>query len=278
VPRIAFLVEYNGKRFHGSQWQEGVRTVQSELEAALKALARQELRVTLSGRTDTGVHSTGQVGHVDWPHEIPARGQSGTGGSNESGKMDLWRIAWGLNGILKQDIAIAKMQIVDETFHARFCATEREYVYRILNRPMRSAQLKDTHYFVPQALDLKAMQDGASRILGQHDFRSFRSTNSDKANTNCLVTRSEILQLGHGRLEFWIAADHFVYNMVRIIAGTLTEIGLGKRTPESIDAALSTSDRNLSGPTAPPWGLTLHSVRYPQNYKLFERDSFEEKA
>jgi tRNA pseudouridine38-40 synthase len=258
VTRLAFLVEYSGKKLHGSQYQLGVRTVQAELESAFKTLARQELRVHLSGRTDAGVHASGQVGHVDWPHALD--------------NFDSWRMAWALNGILKNDIAIVDIQIVDETFHARYRAISRQYVYRILNRQQRSVLLKDTHYLVPYPLNLEAMQDGASRLLGRHDFSSFRSTGTDKSSPLCLVTRSEVLRFGDGRLEFWIAADHFVYNMVRIIAGTLTEIGLGKRTPDSVENALAKSDRDLSGPTAPPWGLTLHSVSYPEQYNLFERD------
>ncbi|MDZ4835455.1 MAG: tRNA pseudouridine(38-40) synthase TruA [Candidatus Melainabacteria bacterium] len=259
MPRLAFLIEYHGKKISGSQFQLGVRTVQAELEAACKTLGRKEMRVHLSGRTDAGVHASGQVGHVDWPD---------TGEKD----LDLWRMAWALNGILKSDISIVDMQLVDETFHARYRATSREYVYRFLNRAQRSVFLKDTHYLVHYPLDVEAMQDGASRLLGRHDFSSFRSTGTSQSSPICTVTRSELLQLGDGRLEFWIAADHFVYNMVRIIAGTLTEIGLGKRTPDSVENALEKSDRDLAGPTAPPWGLTLYSVSYPQNYNLFERD------
>lgn len=258
MPRLAFLVEYSGKNLHGSQYQLGVRTVQAELESAFQTLARQPIRVHLSGRTDSGVHASGQVGHVDWPHSCD--------------QFDSWRMAWALNGILKSDISIAEIQVVEQTFHARYRAISREYVYRILNRPQRSVLLKDTHHLVSYPLDVKAMQDGASRFLGRHDFSSFRSTGTDESSPICNVTRSELLQFGDGRLEFWIAADHFVYNMVRIIAGTLTEIGLGKRTPDSVEDALAKSDRSLSGPTAPPWGLTLYSVSYPQEYNLFERD------
>lgn len=320
VPRIAFSLEYHGKRFHGSQLQVGVRTVQSELENAFRILAKQPLRVHLSGRTDAGVHAAGQCFHVDWPDGVaPANSASAaaskaaddarlahandaeTAGETSSAHangaetagvvrvagvdaaaggegLDLWRLARALNGIMKGDIAVVGAQIVDDNFHARYSATQRQYVYRILNRPQRSALLKDTHYHIPYALDAKAMQDGALRLLGTHDFAAFRSSNSEQVSTICTVSRSEILQLDDGRLEFWIAADRFVYNMVRIIAGTLTEIGLGKRTLESLEAALEQGDRDLSGPTAPPWGLTLHSVRYPQNYKLFERDTFHEKA
>jgi tRNA pseudouridine38-40 synthase len=285
VPRIAFSLEYHGKRFHGSQLQLGVRTVQGELESAFEVLAKQPLRVTLSGRTDAGVHAAGQCFHVDWPEGVIPAGAataaaiaSGLEPGEAAADLDLWRLMRSLNGIMKNDIAVSAAQIVPESFHARFSANRREYVYRILNRQQRSALLKDTHYHVPYELDVKAMQDGALPLLGQHDFAAFRSSNAEQVSTICTISRSEILQLDDGRLEIWIAADRFVYNMVRIIAGTLTEIGLGKRTLESLETALEKGDRDLSGPTAPPWGLTFQSVRYPKEYNLFELNSFDEKA
>ncbi|MGD9683443.1 MAG: tRNA pseudouridine(38-40) synthase TruA [Candidatus Obscuribacterales bacterium] len=256
MPRIALKVEYRGNSFHGSQYQVGVSTVQSELEGALTTLARQEIRVHFSGRTDTGVHARGQVAHIEWPDkESP----------------DIEALSWSLNGILSKNMAVVAAQEVDDSFHARFTALEREYVYRILNRRQRSPLLKDTHYFVRQDLDLKAMQDAALRLMGRHDFSSFRSTNADKSSPVCTVTRAQILNLGEGQLEFWIAADHFVYNMVRIIVGTLIEIGLGKKEPAAMSDALEECDRNLAGPTAPPWGLTLNSVHYPEHYHLFQK-------
>lgn len=255
--RIALLVEYLGKDFHGSQYQAGVRTVQLELEKALSAVLRTAIRVVFSGRTDSGVHAVGQVVHFDLEDTDP----------------DLWRLCWSLNGILDRDLSVRAAQIVPDSFHARFTARRRQYVYRILNVPQRSALLKDTHYFVPLKLDLKAVNIACPMLLGRHDFSSFRSTNANPSSAICDVSRSELLNLGEGRLEFWIAADHFVYNMVRIIVGTLVEIGLGRQAPESLEKALSGGGRNLAGPTAPPWGLTLNSVEYPEAYNLFEQDS-----
>jgi tRNA pseudouridine38-40 synthase len=114
-------------------------------------------------------------------------------------------------------------------------AREREYVYRILNRkPQRSALLKDTHLLVRQPLDLQIMQDAASRLVGRHDFSAFRSTSDDISSPICTINRAELLNLREGELEFWIAADHFVYNMVRIIVGTLIDIGLGKRGADAM--------------------------------------------
>jgi tRNA pseudouridine38-40 synthase len=259
VPRIALLLEYSGKNFHGSQFQGGVRTVQHELEKAVSVLAKGDLRVHMSGRTDTGVNAGGQVAHFDFPQQLV------------SDQLDLHQMAWSLNGILPRDISVVDLQVVPETFHARYSATKRQYVYRILNRSQRSALLKDTHLHVRQPLSLKPMQDGASRLLGQHDFSAFRSSTTSNANPSCLIYRAELLNLREGELEFWIAADHFVYNMVRIIVGTLLEIGLGKRDAESVSQALEKRDRELAGPNAPPWGLTLDSVHYPEAFRLWEQ-------
>ncbi len=200
------------------------------------------------------MHAAGQVAHVDIADSEP----------------DLWRFVWALNGILKRDISIRAAQHVPDDFHARFKARSREYVYRLLNRPQRSALLKDNYCFIPRYLDLDKMRAATQHILGTHDFSAFRSSNADKSSTICQVSQAEILNKGEGKLEFWIAADHFVYNMVRIIAGSLIEVGLGKRAPESFASALSAKDRNLAGVTAPSWGLTLASVTYPDEYNLFK--------
>ena len=280
MTRVAMLVEYVGQNFHGSQFQVGVRTVQADLEAALSTFLHKRTPVVFSGRTDSGVHAVGQVVHFDQTiHEdghtdkLEVELEVELEHKHEhkhQDKLDLWRLTWALNGILKSDVSVRAAQVVPSTFHARYDATRREYVYRLLNRPQRSAQLKDNHYFIPRQLDLISMQEAATALLGTHDFTGFRSTNADKSSTICRVERAEILNKGEGQLEFWIAADHFVYNMVRIIAGTLIEVGLGKRAPESLAVALSAKDRNLAGTTAPSWGLTLQSVTYPDKYNLFQ--------
>jgi len=258
VSRIALLLEYCGKNFHGSQFQGGVRTVQHELEKAVAVLAQGEVRVHMSGRTDTGVNASGQVAHFNFPAE-------------ELSQADLHQMAWSLNGIMPRDLSVTNLAVVPETFHARHSATKRQYVYRILNRSQRSALLKDTHLHVRQPLSLEPMLDAASRILGSHDFSAFRSSTTSNANPSCQIYRSELLNLREGELEYWIAADHFVYNMVRIIVGTLIEIGLGKRDAESVSHALEKRERELAGPNAPPWGLTLESVQYPNAFRLWEQ-------
>lgn len=259
MSRIALKLEYRGTRFHGSQYQVGVRTVQQDLETALGIFLRQpdeRVKLILSGRTDTGVHARGQVAHFDTDQTL-----------------DLWRFCWGMNGILKDDLSLTAAEIAPPDFHARFSATRRTYVYRILNRTQRSALFKDDHWFVPFNLDLAAMQEAATMLIGSHDFAAFKSSNSDTTTTRCHVERAQLLNLGEGRLEFWISANHFVYNMVRIIVGTLTQIGLGKQPITDLGLALSERQRRYAGPTAPPWGLCLESVEYPEAMQLFQEIS-----
>jgi tRNA pseudouridine38-40 synthase len=263
LPRIALKIEYNGRKFSGSQSQLRVRTVQDEVEKAVGTYFRMPGRhttVIFSGRTDAGVHARGQVVHFDL---------------NNIEEVDLWRLCWALNGILPEDISVATAQITHDRFHARFSAIRRTYAYRVLNRSQRSVLLKDTHHFLPFELDLTKMTEAAGILIGSHDFAAFKSSNSDIGTTRCRVERAEILNLGEGKLEFWISANHFVYNMVRIIVGTLIEIGLGKRPMTDLGEALSERQRQKAGPTAPPWGLCLESVEYPEEYELFQSVSLK---
>ena len=301
--RIAIGVEYAGTEFSGSQLQVGARTVQQELEAALNVFFRtgesRAIKVHFSGRTDSGVHAQGQVAHFDlsddflkrcshsgnagislgvpWPGAAIGEPPSGTiqaaSLTSALSSSALQSMCWALNGILPKDVSIVQAQIVQHDFHARYSARRRTYVYRILNRPQRSALRQATHHFLNSPLQLESMKAAAKLILGRHDFSSFKSSNRQKINPVCLVDRSEILNKGEGELEFWISADHFVYNMVRIIVGTLIEVGLNKRAPSALSEALAGKDRHLAGPTAPPWGLCLYSVDYPAEFNLFLKDS-----
>jgi len=258
--RIALLLEYLGNDFCGSQAQKNLRTVQSVLEEALtiyfrlskSTKAKKPLRVILSGRTDSGVHASAQVAHFDVPAEA------------QTNPLDLELLAWAINGILASDISVRQAVLVSDTFHARFNAIERAYVYRILNRPQRSPLRQNTHYFLRTPLGIGSMEEAIKCLPGRHDFVAFKSSNADKLSTICEVNYARLLNLGEGELEFSIAADHFVYNMIRIIVGTLIEIGLNKRPPDSLKMALMSGKRKLAGPTAPAWGLCLVSVKYPE--------------
>lgn len=308
--RIALQIEYAGGKFRGSQMQQlGIRTVQDELEKALAIFFRagqdRAIKTTFSGRTDTGVHALAQVVHFDLPDKflfnvypnLRASKADAVLSSEEDCKISqspiqeshspetlflpddfqldqdrMDKICWSLNGILPQDMSITAGQPVPSEFHARYTAIRRTYVYRILNRPQRSALRHGREYFLPAQLDLEAMKSALGCLLGRHDFRAFKSSNADRTSTICLVDRAELLNKGEAELEFWISANHFVYNMVRIIVGTLIEVGIGKRAPQALSEALAGKDRHLAGPTAPPWGLCLYSVEYPSEFNLFQRE------
>lgn len=269
MPRLAIKLEYCGKSFSGSQMQRaGLRTVQSELERGLGIFFRTRgirVPVTLSGRTDAGVHADGQIAHFD----IAESAISASGLAPELSAAELQRMCWALNGILGQDLSITSAKLAADRFHARYSACRRTYVYRILNRPQRSALEHGQSCFVPAIMDVASMQRASTAVIGTHDFVAFKSSNADTTDCVCTVERSELLSLGEGKLEFWISADHFVYNMVRIIVGTLLDIGLGKRPETALSEALSSKDRQQAGPTAPARGLCLKAVDYPTEFNYF---------
>jgi tRNA pseudouridine38-40 synthase len=300
--RIALKIEYAGRRFAGSQFQSGQRTVQDELERALGIFLRAadgRVKCLFAGRTDSGVHARGQVVHFDVDSADLDKALQGLKRGPEAKEIagldpeldpgldpeldpgaeanrdqsipspDLWRLCWGVNGILGNDMSVAAAQVVPDDFHARFSAIRRSYAYRILNRPQRSPLLVDTHWFIPFPLPVDELAALTGCLVGNHDFAGFKSTNADTLSTFCTVERAEILNLGEGELEFRISANHFVYNMVRIIVGTLVDIGLGKRCRSGLLEALEQRQRQKAGPTAPPWGLSLESIDYPETFQLF---------
>lgn len=252
MSKVALLIEYIGQNFHGSQAQKNLRTVQEDLETACSIFLRQPIKIYLSGRTDSGVHAKGQVAHVVLP-------------VNE----DLKYFVWSINGILQPDISIKLAQTVDDTFHARFSAISRTYTYKILNSCQRSAIYSKDHFFVRTRLDTASMQTAMLSLIGTHDFKAFKSSNSDNLTTICQISNVNLVNLDEDRLSFVIQANHFVYNMVRIIIGSLVEIGLKKMEPHIIKEAIQTGNRSILGPTAPAWGLTLDCVHYPPSYNLF---------
>ena len=276
--RIALKVEYDGTKFSGSQMQANTRTVQEDLEKALTAFFRSKERIVVnfSGRTDSGVHASGQVAHFDISGDQLVRAFNKHANQCEHqvelDEYTLRQLCLSLNGILKSDMAIVCAQQVPLKFHSRFKAIRRTYVYRILNRPQRTALGYNAQYFVHSSLNISNMQEAAQHLLGTHDFSAFKSTNADEVSPICTVNRAELLNYGEGKLEFWISADHFVYNMVRIIVGTLVDIGLGKREPSDLSYALTEKGRHLSGPTAPALGLCLHQVDYPAEFNLFHQE------
>ncbi len=242
--RIALKIEYRGTNYCGWQIQPNGDTVQERLENALRELTGQQLRVHGSGRTDAGVHALGQVAHFDVDSAIPPE-----------------RFAFALNQKLPSDISISQSYVVANDFHARFNAKGKHYCYGIYNSPCRSAIYKDFYMHVPKLLDVNAMREGARLLVGEHDFASFCAVNSSVQSTVRIIHSLDITQNGH-IVKLDVKGNGFLYNMVRIIAGTLIDIGLHKYQYADLLTILEKRDRNAAGATAKACGLVLMEVFY----------------
>jgi tRNA pseudouridine38-40 synthase len=243
---IMVVLEYEGTAYSGFQLQDNANTIQAQVESALKTLTREEIRIVGSGRTDAGVHARGQVISFRTCSRIPGD-----------------RFAPALNSCLPRDIRALESREVDLQFHARFSAKGKQYCYQILNRPSPSAILRNLAFWVPDQLDADAMAESAGWLVGTHDFRAFMSTGSSVATTTRTVTMScvEVDPREHLVL-IRVRADGFLYNMVRIIAGTLIEVGKGRLPRGVVLDMLESGNRDLGGPTAPARGLYLEHVWY----------------
>lgn len=248
--KIALGVEYNGKRYCGWQRQEKKLSVQEELEKALSFVANEKIEVFCAGRTDSGVHGTGQVVHFETRSERPER-------------------AWtfGTNANLPDDISIKWAKTVDHEFHARFSATARRYRYLIYVNKLRSAILPEgvTHCHLP--LDHKKMHEAGQFLLGENDFSSFRAAQCQSKTPWRNVHHLQVTRLGC-YIVVDIQANAFVHHMVRNIVGSLMEVGCGHQSVEWIKWLLEQRDRKLAAATAKPEGLYLVKVLYPKHFAI----------
>lgn len=242
--RIKLTIEYDGTNYHGWQVQDNAHTVQAELENAILRITGERVRITGSGRTDTGVHALGQVAHFETSSMIPAE-----------------KFRKALSAVLPLDVAVISSEEVDFDFHSRFSATRKTYEYRILNRQIRSPLMEKRVWHIKEALDFKVLSQAAEAFLGTHDFSSFCASGRSISNFERTIHLSEWSER-QGLLVYSVCGNGFLYNMVRIMVGTMIEAGLGKITPESISDILTEKNRNLAGITAPPQGLYLVEVHY----------------
>ncbi|MBN8237395.1 tRNA pseudouridine(38-40) synthase TruA [Halobacillus kuroshimensis] len=244
--RIRMTIAYDGSGYAGYQVQPNGGTIQEELEKALKKIHKgKTVKVTASGRTDARVHAVGQVIHFDTPLEIPV--------SN-------WRRA--LNSMLPDDIQVKEADQPTGGFHARYDTTGKEYRYFVRNHP--DPDLFRRHYtsHVKAPLDITAMKKACGYIEGEHDFTSFCSPKTDlKGSKVRTIFKADVESRGE-EVVFTFKGSGFLYNMVRILVGTLLEIGKGKRAPEDIPDILKARTREAAGRTAPPQGLFLWKVDY----------------
>lgn len=231
---------YDGTAYAGFQVQPNARTVQGEIERALAEICAAPVRITGAGRTDAGVHATGQV--IDF---------------RTASALDGHTMERGVNALLDEDIAISELEPVGEGFHARFSATGRTYEYRIRNAPVRAPLERLREHWLPGPLDLAAMAEASQLLLGRHDFAAFAAGVSGERTVRRAVWSSE-----DGIQRFEIEADAFLRGMVRGIVGTLLWVGRGKITVDRFAEVLRSRDRAWAGPSAPARGLCLVRVTY----------------
>lgn len=253
MPRYALQIDYHGGLFAGWQRQaQGLASVQGAVEAALEKLEPGPHTIAAAGRTDAGVHATAQVAHVDLSRD-----------------WDPFRLASALNAHLRPDpVAITACARVPEEFHARFSATGRRYVFRLVARRAPVTHDRGLVWQVLNPPDLAAMRAGAQRLIGLHDFTTFRSTLCQAKSPVKTLDRIEITDHpypGGQEIRFELSARSFLHNQVRSIVGTLERVGAGTWSPDDVAAALEARDRAACGPVAPPQGLYLVGVTYPEN-------------
>jgi tRNA pseudouridine38-40 synthase len=259
VARFRLLLEYDGSAFQGWQIQtEGVPTVQGALAQALEKISGQPARVTGSGRTDTGVHAEGQVASID----VETRLEAG----------DLLRA---LNGNLPRQVAVLEVSPCGAGFDARRGTISKLYRYQIWNGRLRSPLRAGRFAHVPADLDVQAMRKAAGALVGRHDFACFQASGSDIEYTVREILRLDLVGEAGGEISLEVEGTGFLRHMVRNIAGTLIEVGKGRRPPESIEALLASCDRGKAGPTAPAQGLSLICVRYPEGAAAADGESEE---
>lgn len=252
MPRYALKVEYHGGPFSGWQRQAGQPSVQGAIEAALAKLEPRAHTIAAAGRTDAGVHALAQVAHCDMAKQ-----------------WDPFRLSEALNYHLKPDpVAILNCAEVDEDWHARFSALERQYMFRLLMRRAPATHDKGLVWQVLQRLDVQAMRAGAAYLVGRHDFTTFRSSicqAQSPVKTLDAIEIEAVEAVGGPEVLFHLRARSFLHNQVRSIVGTLERVGTGAWAPDDVKAALDARDRAACGPVCPPQGLYLAGVSYPDD-------------
>jgi tRNA pseudouridine38-40 synthase len=242
---IRLVVEYDGSAYCGWQRQINGPSIQQVLEECIGRITGEESRVIGSGRTDAGVHALGQVAHFRTVSSL-AEGN----------------LLMGINGLLPPDIAIRELSEVPLAFHARYDALSKTYLYRICNRPVRSAIERNYAWFVWEPLDLGMIREAIPVFEGTHDFSSFCSTASDGSDRVRTVLALSVERDPSGMIDISVEAHGFLRYMVRTIVGTLVGVGRGKRSPHEVAEILAAKDRRRAGVTAPPQGLFLKEVKY----------------
>lgn len=242
---ILLTIQYDGTAYCGWQRQPDVATVQGEVEKVLSKLCAMPVKVEGSGRTDAGVHALGQRATFHGEFSIPTE-----------------RIAFAGSNLLPPDIRITEAVEVPHGFHARFDATGKKYMYRIVNSSQKDPFRRNYVHFVPDLLDLEAMRQGASAIVGTHDFKCFQAMSQTPKEDTVRTVYSLDLTQWEEEITLEVVGNGFLYNMVRIITGTLLDVGAGKIPAKDVEEMIKSKDRTRAGHTAPPQGLYLAEVYY----------------
>ena len=244
MKNIKLTIEYDGKDFNGWQKQPTKLNIQGEIERAISEITGEETELIASGRTDAGVHAIAQIANFKTNSNFP---------------VEKYPIA--LNAKLKKSIRIQRAEEVEERFHARYNCIQKTYRYIINNSKYGSSIYRNLEYFVPQKLDINAMKKAAKYFEGKHDFKGFKATGGNNKNTIRTIYKIAIKN-ENSRIFMEFTGDGFLYNMVRIISGTLLEVGLGKIKPEEIPNIINSKDRTKAGKTLPAHALYLVEVNY----------------
>ena len=242
--RVKMVVAYDGTNYSGWQLQKNAVTIEQKLNEALYDLLGEEIQVTGASRTDAGVHSLGNVCVFDTNTRMPAE-----------------KICYALNTRLPEDIVVQSSCQVADDFHPRFCDTIKTYEYKIWNSRFPNPMVRLYSKFVYYNIDIGKMQEAANYLIGEHDFKSFCSTRTQVENTVRHVTDISFEKEGN-MITMRIKGYGFLYNMVRIISGTLVDVGLGKIKSEEIPEIINSKDRTRAGKTLPPYALYLVKVEY----------------
>ncbi|NCA66946.1 MAG: tRNA pseudouridine(38-40) synthase TruA [Clostridia bacterium] len=242
--RVLITIEYLGTSYCGWQKQKNGRSVQETLAKAISTLTAEEIVLHGSGRTDSGVHAIAQAAHFDTNTKIPVE-----------------KLPYAINSLLPRDISVKSARSVVAAFNARFDAISKTYIYKIYTGAHLSPTRELTHCHIPYALDVQKMREAASRIIGTHDFKCFQSTGGHVKDTVRTIYTATVTESGD-EILIEVKGNGFLYNMVRIIAGTLVYAGIGKLSAEDITSAISSRDRTRAGKTLDAKGLYLKNVEY----------------
>lgn len=241
---IKLVIEYDGKSFNGWQKQPNKLNIQGEIEKAIGEITGEEIELIASGRTDAGVHSLGQVANFKTESNI-----------------DIEKIPYAINSKLKKSIVIKSAEEVPERFHSRYSVHSKTYRYTINNSKFGTAIYRDMEYHFPIKLDEKRMQEAAKFFEGEHDFKAFKASGTSSKSSVRIIYKAEVRRIDD-RVIIELTGNGFLYNMVRIISGTLVDVGIGKINPEDITNIINSLDRKQAGKTLPARGLCLLKVDY----------------